>query len=93
MLIYAVEKLALLVLATYKELLPYMGLRRIVITNLCFSALGVFCSILSCTRYVPILIHHMAFLQDTQSRYIKRGRLMLFSLHLSLMSLEAAKQH
>ena len=54
MLIYAVAILALLVLATYKELLSFVGLRRLVIINLCCSALGVFCSILSCTHLIPI---------------------------------------
>ena len=42
--------IALLVLATYKELLPFVGLRRLVIMNLCCSALAVLHSILSCTR-------------------------------------------
>lgn len=92
-LIYAVAILALLVLATYKELLSFVGLRRLVIINLCCSALGVFCSILSCTQLIPISIQHLSFLQDAQSRYTKPGRLMLSSLHLSLTLLAAARQH
>ena len=93
MLIYAIGVLALLILATYKELLSFVGLRRLAIVNLCCSALGVFWSILSCTLLGPISIHHLSFLQEAQSRYIKPGRLMLSSLHLSLMLLEAAIQH
>lgn len=42
---------ALLVLATYKELLPFVGLRRLVMINLCCSALAVLYSIISCTRW------------------------------------------
>lgn len=46
----AVAMIALLVLATYKELLPFVGLRRLVAINLCCSALAVLFSIVSCKR-------------------------------------------
>lgn len=39
---------ALLVLATYKELLLRIGLRRLVLLNLCCSGFGVFYSSLIC---------------------------------------------
>ncbi len=49
MLIYLIIS-ALLVLATYKELLPRIGLRRLVLLNLCCSGFGVFYSITVCMQ-------------------------------------------
>lgn len=46
---------ALLVLAPYKELLPFVGLRRLVVINICCSALAVLYSISNCKRLAPFL--------------------------------------
>ena len=54
--------IALLVLATYKELLPFLGLRRLVIMNLSCSALAVSYSIFVCTPHSPISNQNLSIL-------------------------------
>lgn len=62
---------ALLILGVYKDATERIGLRRVLVLNLCCEALAVAYSITSC-KTLPLAIHH--FTHMIQSTFIDPGR-------------------